>query len=144
MFEDRLKGLITKHEGLRLVPYYSNGKLHIGVGRNLEEMGISKAEAMMMLTTDIGWVTDECEREFQWFDALDDPRRAVIMSMVFNMGMPTFRLFRQMIAAMARQDYMTASLEMLKSEWAQQVGSRALELAAMMKDGVWNPIYAVH
>ena len=38
------------HEGLRLKPYRcTSNKLTIGVGRNLEDKGISKEEAMRLL-----------------------------------------------------------------------------------------------
>ena len=49
-----LKDLIIKHEGLRLFPYRcSAGKLSIGVGRNLDDVGITRDEAEFMLDGDI-------------------------------------------------------------------------------------------
>jgi len=41
---------ITTHEGLRLKPYHCPaGKLTIGIGRNLEDKGITEKEALMLL-----------------------------------------------------------------------------------------------
>jgi lysozyme len=43
-----------------------------------------------------------------------------------------------MLAAVRRNSFEEAACEMLDSRWAEQVGSRARELAAMMKSGKWN------
>ena len=44
---------LIRHEGLRLTPYRCPaGRLTIGVGRNLEEKGISEQEAMVLLEND--------------------------------------------------------------------------------------------
>ena len=40
-----------------------------------------------------------------------------------------------MIAAIRDDNYSLASIEMLDSKWARQVGGRAKELAAIMKSG---------
>ena len=40
---DRIKEQLVRHEGLRLKPYRCTaGKLTIGIGRNLDDCGISK------------------------------------------------------------------------------------------------------
>lgn len=45
---------LVRDEGLRLHPYIDSvGKLTIGVGRNLTDMGISQAETEMLLSNDI-------------------------------------------------------------------------------------------
>lgn len=42
--------MLIRHEGLRLKPYKDSvGKLTIGVGRNLDDKGITKEEAMHLL-----------------------------------------------------------------------------------------------
>ena len=51
---DRLKKQLVIHEGLKLKPYHcSANKLTIGVGRNIEEVGITESEAMYLLENDI-------------------------------------------------------------------------------------------
>jgi lysozyme len=55
--------------------------------------------------------------------------------MVFNLGMPRFKQFQNMIAAIEAGDWMEASDEMMDSRWAQQVGLRASRLAEMMETG---------
>lgn len=50
----RIKAQLVRHEGLRLKPYRCTaGKLTIGIGRNLDDRGISQKEAYAMLERDI-------------------------------------------------------------------------------------------
>ena len=51
---ERIKEQLVRHEGLRLKPYRCTaGKLTIGIGRNLDDCGISKTEAYVLLENDI-------------------------------------------------------------------------------------------
>ncbi len=51
---ERIKEQLVRHEGLGLKPYRCPaGKLTIGYGRNLDDTGISKAEAYELLSNDI-------------------------------------------------------------------------------------------
>jgi len=42
-----------------------------------------------------------------------------------------------MIVAITEHDYKQASIEMLDSKWARQVGKRAERLSDMMESGDW-------
>lgn len=127
---------LIRHEGLKLMPYRcTSGKLTIGVGRNLEDTGITKDEAMSMLLSDIYRCTRECRKSFTFFDSLTDTRQHVLVNMCFNLGIVRLRGFRRMIAALERGDYGLAAKEMLDSQWAAQVGGRSAELAGQMKEG---------
>jgi lysozyme len=131
-----LRDLLIKHEALKLKPYRdTEGVLTIGVGRNLEDVGITREEALAMLDHDISRVWNDCVHEFPWFSDLHETRQNVVASMVFNLGMPRFLKFTKLIAAIEREDYDTASREMLDSRWAHQVKGRAVELAGMMRTG---------
>ncbi len=132
----RLQEMLIRHEGLRLKPYRDTvGKLTIGVGRNLDDMGITREEALMLLDHDIVWVRREVARAFPWFADLNPVRKNVVLNMVFNIGLPRFRQFKKTIAAIRAKNWERAAREMLDSRWARQVGRRARELAAMMKSG---------
>lgn len=132
----RLKTLLIQHEGLRLKPYTcTEGKLTIGVGRNLDDRGITRAEAHMLLENDIVECETEAARAFPWFANLSQPRKDVIISMVFNLGMTRLLGFKKMLEAMEQGNYYMAAVEMLNSKWAYQVKGRAIELARIMKDG---------
>jgi lysozyme len=132
---ESLSEVLIRHEGLRLKPYKCSArKLTIGVGRNIEDRGISEDEAMLMLRNDIA-VSHTEAKSFAWYGGLCDVRKNVVISMIFNLGLPRFKLFKLMIAALECGDYEVAACEMLDSKWARQVGNRAVELSGMMRAG---------
>jgi lysozyme len=123
------------HEGMRLRPYRCTaGKLTIGVGRNLEDKGISHHEAMMLLRNDIEEITGQLERH-SWYVALGPVRRKVLIDMAFNLGVQGLSKFRKMIGALKRADYEAAADEMVNSRWYRQVGERGRRLERMMRTG---------
>lgn len=133
--EETIEELLIRHEGLRLKPYRCTaGKLTIGVGRNLEDSGISGDEAMVMLANDIAKARKSLS-VYTWFDGLSIVRKNVCISMVFNLGIKGFSRFKWMINCITRENYEGAADEMLNSKWAAQVGTRAYELSEMMRDG---------
>lgn len=131
---------LKRHESLELKPYKcTSGKLTIGVGRNLEDIGITEQEAELLLLNDIGRVKQELVND-QWYMDLDPVRKAVIENMSFNLGYPTLKKFQNMIASISEGDYETASKEMLDSRWSKQVGQRSIELAEQMRTGQWQEV----
>lgn len=138
-FYERLKNQLILHEGLKLRPYRCTaGKLTIGVGRNLEDRGISKAEALYLLDNDIEQVTTELSRRLPWFLDLDEPRRAVLIDMGMNMGVGGLMTFKRALAALGRGHYAEAAREMKDSNWYHQVGSRGIRLVEQMRTGEWQ------
>lgn len=124
------------HEGERLRPYRCTaGKLTIGVGRNLDDRGITREESAMLLANDIAAVDAELVRRLPWVARLDDVRRRVLIDMGFNLGVPGLLEFRRTLGAVERGQYEQAAGMMLESRWASQVGSRAERLARMMATG---------
>lgn len=133
---DRLQKQLIRHEGLKLKPYRCTAqKLSIGVGRNLEDVGISKDEAMTLLANDIDTVSDQLNTSLPWWKTLDDARQEVLANMAFNMGISTLLTFRNTLTAIKSGAYKDAAALMLQSKWAAQVGNRAKELAAQMESG---------
>jgi lysozyme len=140
--EDRsqLRAQLTRHEGLRLKAYRDTvGKLTIGVGRNLDDVGITDHEAAYLLSGDIDRaVRGLFARYPAWFPKLDPVRQAVLVNMAFNLGLTGLAGFRRTLDCVARGQYGEASDAMLESKWADQVGQRAVELAAQMRTGAWQ------
>lgn len=133
---ETLRDQITRHEGLRLKPYVDTvGKLTIGVGRNLDDNGITKAEAMILLDNDIQNATDDLNTALPWTSSLDWPRRSVLINMTFNMGIDRLMGFQNMLGAVLAGEWQKAHDEMLASRWAKQTGKRAIELARIMLTG---------
>lgn len=130
--------MLKRHEGCRLFPYKCTaGKTTIGYGRNIEDTGISIEEADFMLWNDLERCTVELSEKTDYFSSLCEPRQAVLVNMLFNLGWSRFSRFRRMIKAVMCGSFSIASLEMLDSRWAGQVGGRSIELASIMRSGEW-------
>lgn len=135
---DKLTEMLVDHEGMRRKPYRCTaGKLTIGVGRNLDDRGISPDEAMYMLANDIKDSRRELSAAFPWFDKLDEVRQAVLIDMCVNLGLSRLQGFRNTLALIGVGKYEAAAQEMLDSKWAEQVGRRAQRLSRMMATGRW-------
>ena len=127
---------LIRHESLKLEPYKdSKGILTIGVGRNLEERGITEEEAMYLLRNDIKIAWRECLQHVPHFRKMSTTRQMAMVDMMFNLGLPRFLGFKKMLRALERQDYVWAAEEMLDSKWRHDVGKRAIRLARMMRHG---------
>ena len=133
-----LKDMLIRHEGERLKVYMCPaGKPTIGVGRNLEDRGISHVESDFLLDNDIEAFTANLTKRLFWFKDLDSVRQAVLVDMAFNMGVAGLMAFKKTLKAIENGKWTEASRQMLDSRWATQVGSRATELAEMMRTGRW-------
>jgi lysozyme len=74
---------------------------------------------------------------FPWYTALDVVRRGAVLNMAYNLGLHGLLGFPHMIAALAKQDWETAAIEMQTSLWASQVGPRAQRLEQQIRLGAW-------
>ena len=148
---------LVKSEGLRLEVYQDTlGIDTIGVGRNLEDRGITKeeldvmdfpnieavyehgiteADAAYLLENDVQIVEEELLNAHDCVADLDSVRQLVLVDMAFNMGVPRLRKFKKMWAAIHEEDFRTAAKEMLDSRWAVQVKLRSHKLAHAMHHG---------
>ncbi len=135
MNPDDLLADLKRAEGLRLKPYRDSvGKLTIGYGRNLDDVGISKAEAEALLGADAAVACAELDRALPWWRDLPEPAARGLANMVFNLGLPRLLKFSRMLAALKSGDYGAAAIEAMDSKWARQVGDRAERIAALYRD----------
>lgn len=133
---ETMRAELIRDEGVKLKPYRDTvGKLTIGVGRNLDDVGISEAEAANLLDGDIERTARALDKALPWWRNLDDVRQRVVLNMAFNMGINSLRRFKNTLAAIQAGKYEDAATGMLASKWAQQVGQRAQRLASMMRKG---------
>lgn len=153
----KLLDKLIEHEGMVLTVYQDSlGIDTIGIGRNLEDRGISKEEldhmdipnmdviyehginendARYLAKNDVQIVEKELLAAHPCVAELDAVRQLVLVDMAFNMGVPRLRKFKKMWAAVHEKDFPTAAKEMLDSRWANQVKSRSVKLANMMHTG---------
>lgn len=138
MNAQRVAEQLLVDEGLRLRPYRCTaGKLTIGVGRNLEDRGITQAEALLLLDNDIADYWGELVKARSWVLTAPEPVQEALLNMAFNLGVGGLLGFKQTLALMQTEQYAAAASAMLASKWARQVGKRAERLARQVREG-WN------
>lgn len=127
---------LARDEGVRRFPYRDSvGKITIGVGRNLDDVGVSQDEIDLMRDNDIKAATIALEQTFPWTAGLDDVRKEALLNMTFNMGVGGLAGFKDFLNKMQAGDWNAAAGAMLDSKWAQQVGSRAQRLSIQIESG---------
>ena len=115
MDHDKLIDQLVLHEGLRLKPYLCTaGFQTLGVGRNLDALGISEEEAFILLGNDIDRCCHSLDQLAEWSRLMQ---------------------FKKMWDAIIEEAWDRAADEMLDSRWADQVGMRARTLSDMMRTG---------
>jgi lysozyme len=152
-----LRAELRRDEGERLRVYRCTAdKRTIGVGRNLDDVGISPVEtirlgitvatclargitstqSMALLDGDIDRAEADLDRHLPWWRRLDGVRQRVLLNMCFNLGVHGLLGFRNTLGMIERRQFAAASENMLLSKWARQVGTRAQRLSRMMRTGV--------
>ena len=84
------------------------------------------------LQQDIDTVCKELDEKMSWWRGLTDNRRRILANMCFNLGYPRLSGFKNFLSALKDEDWEKASLEMMDSKWATQVGDRAKRLSDRM------------
>ena len=135
MIEKLIEDLI-EYEGIRTKPYDDatgeelkqgkvlKGKLTIGVGRNLSDVGLRDDEVEYLLRNDIDVAVGSLKKIFNDFDSYPENIRRALVNMMFNLGEPRFRTFKKFIQAIKDRDYKRAIEEATNSRWCKQVGVR--------------------
>jgi len=127
------------HEGVKLKPYKcSAGKLTIGVGKNIEDNGITLEEAEYLLQNDIAEARSQLLHAFPWMDDFNDARISAMINFTFNVGIGTVKKFENTLAYMQSGEWDKAADEMMDSRWARQVGNRAIEVTEQIRTGKWG------
>jgi len=135
-FKARLKQLIVSHEGYKTHLYTDSvGKQTIGIGYNITDRGMPDSWINKQYDEDVEFFDHQLNHDFEWYQGLCDERRMVLIDMCF-MGYKTFLGFKKMLEALAKRDYEEAAFQIVRSDWAEQVGRRAMEDAQIMRTGV--------
>ena len=144
---ETLKRQLIRHEGRRSHPYSDypgekleealKGKVTVGVGYNIQDRGLPEDLIDDLFDRTVVEAVEECARTFEFFENLDEVRRACLVNLMFNMGRPRLLTFQNMIAALRQGNYAWAAEEMKYSRWYRQVGNRAKELCRQMRTGEW-------
>lgn len=140
--------LISEEEGRRAQPYYDHlGYVTWGVGHLADPRRACPVPPQVI---DLMFDIDYQEKFNQacmipGFAALNEVQQAIVISMVFQMGMEPFdgdgyKDFSKFLAALARGDVKKAAAEGLDSKWAKSdTPRRAQRQMKMLASGLWVP-----
>jgi len=130
---------LRRHEGVKNTLYKcTSDKWTIGVGRNLEDVGLSEEEIDFLLLNDIIRTKDLMDNYMPWHKDLDEVRQEALINFVFNVGIGTAMKFKNGMSSLEEGDYPSAAAHMLDSAWAKQVGDRAIEITQMIETGEYQ------
>lgn len=114
---------------------YNQLKLDKKTVSNFKRNGISEHSARQLVTKVCLQVKDGLEAKYEWFNTLSNPRAMVLLDMGYNLGLGGLDEFDKTMVHLKMGRTTMASAEMLRSKWAKQTKSRAIELAQVMKTG---------
>jgi lysozyme len=133
----KLKRSVVNHEDRRNFPYIDTAnKITIGIGYNLSDRGMPDWWIDEQYESDAEYFYNQLST-FPWFSHLNMDRQIVLIDMSF-MGIKRLLTFNKMIEYLSTEDYDNAAKEMLDSDWAKEVGQRAIDLSQGMLTGVYN------
>ncbi len=129
----------------------SEGFWTIGCGRLVDKRkggGLRPVEMEFMLDNDIAEKTRQVDTALPWAKQLNEPRRAVLIGMCFQMGLgrePTAKKdgtgllgFVNTLASIRDGHYDHAADQMLQSRWARQTPDRARRMSRQIASGEWG------
>lgn len=131
---DKAKKMLSVDEGLRLKPYRCTaGKLTIGYGRNLDDVGISEKIADEMLKEDLEVARKTCQHIFgALFATWSENRQLGWINLAFNLGRTRLSKFKNTIRAAQIEDWFEVENGLRQSLWFKQVKGRAERVIGMI------------
>lgn len=136
VFMPALREHLKREEGEKFKPYRcTSGKLTIGVGRNLQDVGISQDESDYLLFNDIQKVLIQVERMFPEYEYWKVGRIVAVCSMLFQMGVGGFLGFKSTIRYIKQDKWEEAANQAMQSRWATQTPNRARRVCEMLRTG---------
>ena len=141
---NKLREQLKIDEGVKYEVYDDHlGYKTFGIGHLIttkdEEYGaiigtiVSEKRVNAVFDTDVNTYIDEAKKVFGNLEEMPQEAQQVIVNMCFNMGAPRLSQFKKFIRAIHDEEWATASIEMLDSKWANQVGERANRLSDRIK-----------
>lgn len=140
----KIEELLELEEGYSATAYYcGSGYPTIGIGKRIGPKGaaLSNYQFKVSKSLAVAWLIDElidieialCKLD--WFNSLNEDRKMIIKSMTYQLGFDGLLKFKGMISAIKRNDFGSASAEMIDSLWFSQTENRAKRHAIVMLTG---------
>ena len=142
--------LLNFEEGYSEKPYYcSAGYPTIGIGKRIGPKGAPLSNYQFTASRQLAavWLSEELQQKVADMSthanitaamaSCNDARKAILISMAYQMGADGLAKFANTLKAVAEQRWDDAANGMLNSAWAKQTPNRAARHAEQMKTGEW-------
>ena len=96
---------------------------------------ISDERINELFEEDLAVCTTELNKHLPFWKNLNDVRQRCLIVLTFNLGMPRLRKFVKTLDHIENNRFEEASIELLDSRYAKQVGKRAERIAEMLRTG---------
>lgn len=134
MNESDIQKMIKRHEGYEPTLYIDTAGVLTGGYGHAFHLGSSLPQQVWSLIFYHDY--QQAVRDYEVLDLDIDPvRRAVVIDMLFNLGLPGMFKFKNTLAALRAGDWELAAKEMENSKWYGQTRTRSVELVRMMRTG---------
>lgn len=125
-----------KNEGYRQFCYScSAGKNTIGIGFNLDDVGLSLEESRVILSMRLSKIDDSLRSNLDWYKLLTPVRKEALRDMAYQMGVNGLLGFKKSLSLMAKGEYQNAAREFCNSRWYEQTPHRADIVCGMIESG---------
>lgn len=160
---DSIRDRVIDHEGKRNTVYKdSRGIPTIGVGFNLNredsnalltqvganpgqikrgQSKLSNKQINTLLNKDLKKSKEDAKQLVKNFTSLPREVQGVLIEMVFNLGKFGLAKFKKFLDYINKKDWKKASIEMLNSDWAKQVGRRSKTLSNIISSQGLQGLY---
>lgn len=133
---------LRRDEGEKLSVYQDHlGFWTIGIGVLVDSRkggGITPEESAYLLTNRVALRDRRLRAALPWYERLDEPRRAALLNMAYQLGSDGLLEFQKMLGALRDQRWHEAEAHALDSEWAKQTPERARRVARQLATGAWQ------
>ena len=141
---EQLREELKEDEGCKYEVYLDHLSLKtFGIGHLVtewdeeydKEVGtpVSEDRVNNCFQTDVWGTVNECKKLYDKFEDMPEEVQMILCNMMFNMGRPRLSKFKNMNAAIAKEDWLEAATQMEDSRWHRQVTNRANRLIKRME-----------
>jgi lysozyme len=130
---ETIQQMLIRHEGKKPFLYHdSKNILTIGVGWNIEHEPMRENEIALRLSNDILETQNELDSSLPFWRLLNQYQQMAMVDLCFNMGIETLKTFKTFLGLMQSKHFEEASMDLVNTAYAKQVGSRANDNAKLI------------
>lgn len=136
LYDMQKRDMIKMHEGYREAVYIDSVGVPTGGYGHAFHVGSTLPQLIWeeIFVEDLVAAERDLERLMDKWNLhhISDPRKLVLLDMMYNLGYSRLSKFRKMLTALREGKYQNAASEMVDSKWYRQVGQRGKNLVKAM------------